>query len=35
MWQATPAPELNLEALEAQVTRLLGNAPVAEATGPS
>jgi hypothetical protein len=33
MWRAAPAPELDLEALEAQVTRLLGNAPVAEATG--
>jgi len=33
MWQALPAPELDLEALEAQVTRLLGDAPVAEATG--
>ena len=33
MWQAVPAPELDLEALEAQVTRLLGNAPVAEAIG--
>jgi hypothetical protein len=33
MWQAVPAPELDLEALEAQVTRFLGDAPVAEATG--
>jgi hypothetical protein len=33
MWQAVPAPELDLEALEAQVTRLLGDASVAEATG--
>ena len=33
MWQAVPAPVLDLEALEAQVTRLLGDAPVAEATG--
>jgi hypothetical protein len=33
MWQAASAPELDLEALEAQVTRLLGAAPVAEATG--
>jgi hypothetical protein len=33
MWRAAPAPELDLEALEAHVTRLLGNAPVAEATG--
>jgi hypothetical protein len=33
MWQAVPAPELDLEALEIQVTRLLGDASVAEATG--
>jgi hypothetical protein len=33
MWQAAPAPEPDLAALEVQLTRLLGNAPVAEATG--
>jgi hypothetical protein len=33
MSQATPAPALNLEALAAEVTSLLDDAPVAEVTG--